>query len=74
MANEKRQWVIEWNISYTESDGEDGLRECLIVLPNYFKVLWWFIKKGRKTCGIYIWKSAHGIDQHFEWEELNAEN
>ena len=73
-AAKKRRYILEWYISYTVSDGEDGLREGLIVLPNYCKVLWWFIRRGRKACGIYIWKSARSIDQNFEWEEFNAEN
>ena len=73
-AAKKRRYIFEWNIKYDLPDGEDGLCECFIVLPNYFKVLWWFIRRGRKACGICIWKSARNIDQDFEWEELNAEN
>ena len=73
-AAKKRRYIFEWNIQYDLPDGEDGLRECFVVLPNYFKVLWWFIRKGRKACGICIWKSARSIDQNFEWEEFNAEN
>jgi hypothetical protein len=55
--------IVEWNISYSIYDGEDGLCECFIVLPNCFKVLWWFIRKGRKASEIYIWKSARKIDK-----------
>lgn len=69
-----RRYITEWNISYTESDGEDGLREILIVLPNYLKVLWWFIRTWHKACEIYIWKSARCVEEEdFEWEDWNAE-
>lgn len=52
----------EWNISYALSDGEDGLNEFMIILPSFWKVLWWLIRKGRKACGIYIWTSGRWKD------------
>lgn len=63
----------EWNISYTMHDGEGGLNECLVVLPSFLKVLWWFLVRGRKACSIYIWTSARVI-QCLELEDLDAEN
>lgn len=52
--------IKEWNISYALHDGEGGLDEFMIVLPSFLKVLWWFIRKGRKACEIYIWTSGRG--------------
>ena len=52
------KWVKEWNISYAVHDGEGGLDEYMIILPSFWKVLWWFIRKGRKACQIDIWTSA----------------
>lgn len=49
--------MIEWNISYAEHDGYGGLKECLIVLPSWRKVLWWFLRKARRYCEIYVWTS-----------------
>ena len=52
------KWVKEWNITYAIHDGEGGLDEFMIILPSFLKVLWWFIRKGRKACEIYIWTSG----------------
>lgn len=51
----------EWNISYSIHDGEGGLDQFMIVLPSFWKVLWWFIQKGRKACEIYIWTCERTI-------------
>ena len=69
-----RKVIVEWNIEYDISDGVDGLDEFFVVLPNFLKVLWWFVRRGRKACHICIWRSARGIDQNFEWEDWNAED
>lgn len=56
-------WIREWHISFEIHDGEGGLDEFMVVLPSFRKVLWWFIKKGRKCCHIYIWQSGRKIDK-----------
>lgn len=48
---------IDYNISYSFFDGEDELRDFMVVMPSYWKVIWWFIRRGRKACQIYIWTS-----------------
>lgn len=48
----------EWNISYAMHDGNGGLNEFLIVLPCWWKVILWFLRRGRRCCDIYIWTSA----------------
>lgn len=68
------KWIKEWNITYSIHDGEGRLDEFFVVLPSFLKVLWWFVRSGRKACHICIWKSARGIDQKFEWEDWNAED
>jgi hypothetical protein len=47
----------EWNISYYIHDGYGGLDEFIVVLPKFWKVVWWFIRRGRKCCEVYIWTS-----------------
>lgn len=54
----KTEIVKEWNIHYEIHDGEGGLRECFIVLPSVWKVLWWFLTRGRRAGQIYIWTSG----------------
>lgn len=49
----------EWNISCAEADMHgNALDERFIVLPSFWKVLWWFIRKGRRCDYIYIWTSV----------------
>lgn len=50
-----RTWVVEWNIAYIIYDGVDA-EEYLVVLPSLLKVLLWFIRAGRKSAEIHIWK------------------
>lgn len=50
--------VKEWNITYGIHDREGGLNEYFIILPSFWKVLWWFIRRGRKACLIDIWTSG----------------
>ena len=52
------RWINEWNIVYSVHDGYGDLTEYVIVLPTFTKVLWWFIRKGRKACEVYIWVSG----------------
>lgn len=61
------KWIKEWKITYSIHDGEGGLDEFLIILPSFWKVLWWFIRKGRKACMICIytfgkWKDGQDGD------------
>ena len=53
----------EWNISYAEHDGYGGLNDGMIVLPSWWKVLWWFLRKGHRYCEIYIWTSHRWHDE-----------
>ena len=55
--------MIEWYISYQIHDGYGGLTEYLIVLPNWWKVLWWMVRKGRRCCYIDIWTSNKWNDR-----------
>lgn len=48
----------EWNISYAMHDGMGGLNEFMIVLPSWWKVILWFLRRGRRYCDIYIWTSV----------------
>ena len=64
--------MIEWNISYCSHDGYGGLNEYLIVLPKFWKVLWWMIRRGRKHCEIYIWTS-HKTERREEDYELGID-
>ena len=57
----KNKYICEWTITYEIHDGEGGLDEFMVVLSSFWKVLWWFIRKGRKCCHIYIWQSGRGI-------------
>lgn len=59
----KHKYIREWYITYEIHDGEGGLEEFMVVLPSFGKVLWWFIRKGRKCCYIYIWQSGRKIDR-----------
>ena len=52
--------VKEWNITYSIHDGEGGKDEFFVILPSFWKVLWWFVTRGRRACEIYIWTSAQG--------------
>lgn len=52
------KWIKEWNITYSIHDGEGGKNEFFIILPSFWKVLWWFVTKGYRACEIYIWTSA----------------
>lgn len=54
----------EWNIHYAVYDGLGDLCEYAIVLPNWWKVLWWFIRKGHRYCRIYIWTSNRLEDEN----------
>lgn len=53
----------EWNITYSFHDGEGGLDGYFIVLHSFWKVLRWFVAKGRKACYIYIWTSGRVIQE-----------
>lgn len=53
-----RKFIKEWNITYVIHDGEGGLNEFFVILPSFRKVLWWFIRRGRKACEINIWTSG----------------
>lgn len=50
--------VKEWNVHYEIHDGQGGLEEFFVVLPSIWKVLWWFVARGRLACRIYIWTSG----------------
>ena len=52
------KYIKEWSITYAIHDGEGGLDEFMIILTSFWKVLWWFIRRGRKACQIDIWTSA----------------
>lgn len=56
-------WIREWNISYEIHDGEGGLDEFMVILPSFRKVVWWFVRTGRKCCHIYIWQSGFKKDK-----------
>ena len=56
------KWIKDWNIVYQVHDGEGGLDEIMIILPAFWKVLWWFVTRGRKACEIYIWTSGRMDD------------
>lgn len=45
----------EWNILYQKYDQYGCLKEYLIVLPSWWKVLWWMIRKGRRCYCVDIW-------------------
>lgn len=53
-----RKFIKEWTITYAIHDGEGGLNEFFVILPSFRKVLWWFIRRGRKACQIDIWTSG----------------
>ena len=57
-AAKKQPFRKEWNITYGIHDGEGGLQEFFVILPSFRKVLWWFIRRGRKACEINIWTSG----------------
>jgi len=59
----KHKYIREWTITYEIHDGEGGLDEFMIALSSFWKVLWWFIRKSRKCCHIYIWQSGRKIDR-----------
>ena len=46
--------MIEWNIVYVRWDTVDGLDEFMIVLPSFWKVLWWFLRTARRCSYIEI--------------------
>lgn len=60
--------MIEWNISYCVHDGYGGVNEGMVVLPKFWKVLWWMICRGRKCFEIYIWTSHQP-----KWKEKDYE-
>lgn len=48
----------EWNISCAEADlSGNAMDSVYIVLPSFWKVLFWFIRKGRQYDYFYIWTS-----------------
>ena len=47
----------EWNISYSMQNGNE-LKEFMVVLPKWWKVLCWFLKHGAGCRDIYIWTSV----------------
>lgn len=53
----------EWNISYCIHDGYGGLDEFMVVLPKFWKVVWWLIRHGRKCCEFYVWTSMRNVDE-----------
>lgn len=55
--------VKEYNISYAVLDGFGGKVEGMVIFPSLLKVLWWFLRKGRKCCEIYIWTSYKSGDE-----------
>lgn len=61
--------MVEWNICYHEHDGCGGLEEFFIVLPGVWKVAWWFLRKGRKCCEIYIWTSYKACDERGAFDD-----
>lgn len=62
-AAKKHPFRKEWNITYSIHDGEGGRNEFFVILPSFWKVLWWFATRGRKACEIYIWTSGMRIDE-----------
>lgn len=56
----------EWNITWENHDGYGGTTSGMVILPSFWKVLWWFIKTGRKACDIYIWTSV----RNDEWRNV----
>lgn len=50
--------VKEWNITYSIHDGEGGRDEFFVILSSFWKVLWWFVTRGRRACEIYIWTTG----------------
>ena len=54
----KNDFLKEWNITYSLHDGYGGLLDFFIILPSFWKVFWWFIRRGRKACEIHIWVSG----------------
>lgn len=48
----------QYNVSYSLFNGEDGLDDFMVILPSIWKVVWWFLRRGRKACQIYIWVSG----------------
>lgn len=68
----KTEYIKEWNICYSVFDGIDSKMEYFICLPSFWRVLWWFVRKGRKACEMNIWVSGRladdeGIDDDI-WE------
>lgn len=51
----------EWNITYSFHDGYGGMNEFFVILPSFWMVLWWWIRRGRKACCVYIWTSSRVI-------------
>ena len=49
---------MEWNICYASHDGCGGLNEFFIVLPSFWKVVWWMVRKGWRYHEIYIYTSG----------------
>ena len=50
---------IDYNVRYSFWDpSEDELRDFMVILPSYWKVIWWFVRRGRKACEIHIWTSV----------------
>ena len=56
-------WIKEWNISYCIDDEFGGLDEYMVVLPKFWKVVWWLIKRCRKCCEFYVWTTMRNIDE-----------
>ena len=58
----KWKYKKEWNISYSKHDGYGGKNEFFIILPTWWKVLWWFFRHARSSCEIYVWTTMNGIE------------
>ncbi len=47
--------MTEYHVSFVRADGEH-VEESLVVLPSFWKLLWWFLRTARHCNHIMIIK------------------